>query len=185
VVVDAFSNKYKSVFSLHSFDNAVRQYRRRKVTQLTITPSIAPSNQALSGIGLYVTSSPQGSSAALPEPEDPETASQRSRLAREHLENLPSEILEQARELEERVQYFASLSQGNERAPEDDGMPIPPSLQKLMKDISIIQGVSERVRAEVFGDEEARQTLFMLSVEGSYPCPKFPSVPYAFDRGIA
>jgi hypothetical protein len=90
----------------------------------------------------------------------PDTHSQRlrrSRHAQEHLENLPIEILDRAKELQERVQYFASLKQQRHHKGEGAEHHIPPSLQKLVNDISDTEGVTERVRAEVFNDEDAKQ----------------------------
>jgi hypothetical protein len=155
VVVDAFSAKYKSVLSIRSLEKAIRKYRRRQLS-ISAVPSIAFSVSGLSGLGPYV-SSPPGSETGLPPAGTAdETASQHSRTAREALELLPTEILEQARELEERVKYFATLTQNKE---DRDSSParVPASLQRLMNDIAHAEGVPTSVRHEVFHEEEARQ----------------------------
>jgi hypothetical protein len=165
--VDAFSSKYKSAFSLRAFDKAVRQYRQKRIS-VSAVPTLQVTDSVLAGMGPYITT-PKGSVSSSQLPGVEETASQHSRNAREHLEMLPTEILEQARDLEERVQYFATLRPGGGKPDNEPETPVrvPPSLQKLMDDISHAEGVTERIREEVFKDEEARQVRSFFPLLGT------------------
>jgi hypothetical protein len=139
------------VLSLRTFEKAVRRYRRRTLS-VNAVPSLAYSTTGLSGIGPYAPSL-AGSEPDAAVAED--TASVQSRSAREQLEALPTEILDQARALEERVKYFAAVGQ---RAEDGEEHPeLPASLQRLMDEIAHAEGVSDRVRREVFQDEQARR----------------------------
>jgi hypothetical protein len=160
VVVDAFSSKYKSILNLHTFQKAVKMYRRRHLS-LSVQPTFSIGPPAFSLPGPVITS--QRSELDLnPEPTLPpvpivRTLSEQDRATRENLETLPNEILDQARELEERVQYFAAVTGAKRDLEGETATRVPPSLQRLLNDITHVEGVTHRVRTEVFKDEEARQ----------------------------
>jgi hypothetical protein len=155
-------------------------YRRQRLS-LSMQPTLSIGLPAFTMPGPVV-----ALPAAEPKPEDvpvTRTLSAQDRVTRANLETLPTEILEQARELEERVQYFAALT-GRARDPDgnDTTTRVPPSLQRLLDDITHVEGVTQRVRTEVFKDEEARQVSTLIFVPSHHADDRHPKDPLYAQR---
>ncbi|KZT28027.1 hypothetical protein NEOLEDRAFT_951596 [Neolentinus lepideus HHB14362 ss-1] len=97
---------------------------------------------------------------------------------RQRLEELPGNILEHARTFHEDVQYFVNTTARDMIASDSPAggagpgagvakMRIPSGLKGLLDDIAAAEGIGDRVKTQILQDDEARNTLFMLSVEKS------------------
>lgn len=98
------------------------------------------------------------------------------------LEELPRRILTHARLFHEHLQYFVgpgSVANGSGGPSKDDK--IPQSLKRLMDDISGASKFGERIQKEILQDNEARQTLFTLSIESAWVFTFSALVPFLFD----
>ncbi|KAL0957982.1 hypothetical protein HGRIS_000159 [Hohenbuehelia grisea] len=186
IVSEAYSYRYKHALHKGPFEQAVRRYRAETAAQLSGTPQSQivarhgkrPTNlrlrraqehpgappPVLSGNRVAYASplaSPASRSAdglgPAPQPADAQEAETRTQA---QLEALPHRILEHARSFHEHVQYFVG---GHHHA--QGGSAVPAGVRKLMDDIAGAEKLGERIKEEVLQDEDARQTLFTLSIE--------------------
>ncbi|TFY80973.1 hypothetical protein EWM64_g3038 [Hericium alpestre] len=186
VISDAFSNRYKSMVKNKTFDLAVRRYRQRnrkkrisgvpnKPAMTSSTPSQLPPPKSTQPYGQHQKTSPQSVDEA-------ET------ILLQYYEPLPALMLDIVEHLRRQIHYFAAVNGrgssagvlgqllGGERGVDEDGLlngmqmgefdlAPPDELAALLDEIAGQEGISERLKMEVWNDKNARNTLFMLSME--------------------
>ncbi|KAI0263046.1 hypothetical protein BC834DRAFT_888846 [Gloeopeniophorella convolvens] len=184
VISDAFSSKYRSVTHSKTFDRAVRKYRqgRRKPHRDNVKNSASRSGRSPAQLApalranLARLSSPEAAAparASLPA----QTLTEAESRLRSRMEPLPAMILEEVLKLREHTRYFLvanghadGLSSYADRRGKD-GITLPPEnvvpeeLKKLLDEIAQEEGFGERLKQEVWDDDYARNTLFVLSLE--------------------
>ncbi|KAJ7474538.1 hypothetical protein B0H11DRAFT_2035816 [Mycena galericulata] len=154
VISEAFSSKYHNALHAGVFERAVKRYRRlidekvprgknKRVSPLTTPP--ARSRPTLSA-----------NPSTLDALNDSHTRTQAE------LEALPHKILADAKTFHEHLSYFVG---GGNKVKVDSGDDLPPGLQKLMDEITGAEKLGERIKREILQDEDARHTLFTLSIE--------------------
>ncbi|KAI0056615.1 voltage-gated potassium channel [Artomyces pyxidatus] len=187
VISDTFSSKYKSATHSKRFDTAVRKYReggrqpkreeqprlqrrsgssalvpalRANLTRLTAPKSAGPASRART-----------------------RTLAEAEACLRERFEPLPMLVLEEVQKLREHVRYFLA-SHGHAgglatfgvhpeagsvavAGAEERTYDVQDSLKALLDEIAQTEGIGERLKEEVWQDDVARNTLFMLSLEKS------------------
>ncbi|KZO91976.1 hypothetical protein CALVIDRAFT_601812 [Calocera viscosa TUFC12733] len=74
------------------------------------------------------------------------------------LEALPAELLRQAKNLHEHLNFLSKPPHGAD---------MPPSMQKMIDEIAEAEKLDARMKSSLMEDEEARRTLFMMSYEKS------------------
>ncbi|KZO90531.1 voltage-gated potassium channel, partial [Calocera viscosa TUFC12733] len=74
------------------------------------------------------------------------------------LEALPAELLRQAKNLHEHLNFLSKPPHGAD---------MPPSMQKMIDEIAEAEKLDTRMKNSLMEDEEARRTLFMMSYEKS------------------
>ncbi|TFY70758.1 hypothetical protein EVG20_g2255 [Dentipellis fragilis] len=182
VISDAFSSKYRSALHNKTFDSAVKRFRQHRRGNSEQTPKVGttkppkpPSpveNLAEKKAATLCASGPTESSAL--------TLEEAEKRLNERYEPLPTLILEIVNRFRRHMQYFA-LTNGHStaalhafgRPPQDGEYSIPPpveigppeELKKLLDEIATEEGIPARLKDEVWQDERARNTLFMLSME--------------------
>ncbi|KAJ7154605.1 hypothetical protein C8R46DRAFT_1117876 [Mycena filopes] len=150
VISEAFSSKYKTAMHAGIFDRAVKRYRERA--------------RALARRGKNKLMSPTSPKR----PAFSEHQSTQDVLKDVHtrtqtqLEALPHKILADAKVFHEHLSYFVGA--GN-KVTVDSGDDLPPGLQQLMNEITGAEKLGERIKREILQDEDARHTLFTLSIE--------------------
>ncbi|KAF7309023.1 Tandem pore domain k+ channel [Mycena kentingensis (nom. inval.)] len=138
VIAEAFSSRYHSALHTGVFDRAVKRGANRP--QARGCPIHHPR-----------TTSPQRTPCGTPH----------SRTQTQ-LEALPHKILADAKTFHEHLSYF--VGSGNKPGV-DSGEDLPPGLQQLMDEITGAEKIGERIKSEILQDEDARHTLFTLSIE--------------------
>ncbi|KAJ7150894.1 hypothetical protein C8R43DRAFT_887165 [Mycena crocata] len=149
VISEAFSSKYHSALHAGVFQRAVKRYRERARTlargkNKLLSPT-SPRRPPLSGH--------QSAEDVLNE---------MHARTQTQLEALPHKILADARTFHEHLSYF--VGPGNKMTV-DSGEELPPGLQQLMNEITGAEKLGERIKREILQDEDARHTLFTLSIE--------------------
>jgi len=139
VLQDAFSSKYKSAMHSGVFQTAVKKYRREAKARSEKKPEEEDSGELNIPIRVH-----------------PSAVEESSTRAQKSLENLPSQVLEQARVFHRHVQYLVQAE------PESV---VGPDVKLMLDEISRAQKLDERIKDEILQDEEARNTLSMLSFE--------------------
>ncbi|TCD59999.1 hypothetical protein EIP91_010926 [Steccherinum ochraceum] len=172
VLQEAGSSRYKSALHSRMFDNAVKQFRRRENAE---TNRIA--NQKLSP---YLRQRARKESTVdFPEEIDdadqgeisPETVLAVKEMAQRDLEELPGEIVRQARTFHQHMQFYVKQGHGigvgedGQKEDDDHKAKVPQDLRDLLDEIAKIEGISGRGKREILQDDDARSTLFMLSIE--------------------
>ncbi|OBZ77638.1 Outward-rectifier potassium channel TOK1 [Grifola frondosa] len=181
VLQEAGSSRYKRALHSEVFDNAVKKYRKRQAQEAAkarprshlqdLRSSAAPK----SAPGPHGAPNADGSqrhdlSALYPAIRATKARVEESRgLAQRALETLPDEIISNAKVFHDYIQYFAGEVANKlpdmELADERRSADVPEELRKLLDDIAKMEGISERVKGEIFQDTDARNTLFMLNIE--------------------
>ncbi|KAI0074973.1 voltage-gated potassium channel [Panus rudis PR-1116 ss-1] len=167
ILQEAGSSKYKSAFHFRMFDNAVRKYRKRENEE---TARIAKERIRKPG---RLTSNVQSS-------DDPagqdlqQTVEIAKQKAQGELEKLPGEIIRQAQNFHEHMQYFVNNAEDPQSVYDQtytpgeetsEGSRIPSELKALLDEIAELEGIGARAKREILQDEDAKKTLFMLSIE--------------------
>ncbi|KAK7059765.1 tandem pore domain k+ channel [Favolaschia claudopus] len=148
VISEGFSSKIHSVVHAGIFDRVVDRYRQR-----------AQAVAVRRGKSRIASSQQQPLS---PEKSSEDAIQEAHSRTQTQLEALPQRILSDARTFTEHLSYFV----GSGRKVEvDSGEELPPGLQQLMKDVLGGEKLGERFKREILQDEDARQTLFALSIE--------------------
>ncbi|KAF7291980.1 Tandem pore domain k+ channel [Mycena indigotica] len=151
VIAEGFSSKYHSVMHTGVFDRAVKRYRERA--------------KVIAEKGRKGRTHP-GSGQTPPPLNHHRSREDQLRDAHDRtqtqLEALPHKILADAKTFHEHLSYF--VGSGNS-AGMDSGEDLPPGLQQLLNEITGAERIGERIKREILQDEDARQTLFTLSIE--------------------
>ncbi|KAJ7746481.1 hypothetical protein DFH07DRAFT_832698 [Mycena maculata] len=156
VISEAFSSQYHSALHAGVFHRAVKRYRER--ARVIAEKTRRGKNKLLSS----------GSSGPQSRPPISAHQSTQDALTEAHirtqneLEALPHKILADAKTFHEHLSYF--VGSGNNMTV-DSGEALPPGLQQLMNEITGAEKLGERVKREILQDEDARHTLFTLSIE--------------------
>lgn len=160
VISDAYGSRYKSAMHTPIFNKVVKRYRERArhepgPPQPALRP-VTPSGQPMR---------PRS-----------ETLEESRARAQRQLEELPHKILQDTRTFHENIQYFLNTTArdmiagdsaaGGAGAGSAELQP-PEGLKKLLDDIAAAEGIGDGVKSQILQDEDARNTLFMLSVEKS------------------
>ncbi|CAK5272536.1 unnamed protein product [Mycena citricolor] len=146
VISEAFSSKYHTVLYAGVFQRAVKRYHERARTLADKARRGVKAGIRRPGLSEHISS---------------EELHQRAQV---QLEALPHKILNEAKTFHEHVSYFVGLGP-NGKPGVDVGDELPPGLQKLMDEITGAEKLGERVKREILQDEDARHTLFTLSIE--------------------
>jgi len=139
VLQDAFSSKYKNAMHSGVFENAVKKYRQEAKAWGEKKPEEGD-NEELD----------------VPTRVHPTAVEESSVRAQKSLENLPGQVLEQARVFHRHAQHLVQAE------PEKV---VSPDLKLMLDDISRSQKLDEKVKDEILQDEDARNTLSVLSFE--------------------
>ncbi|KAJ7056198.1 hypothetical protein C8F01DRAFT_993501 [Mycena amicta] len=152
VIAEAFSSKYHTALHTGVFNRAVKRYRERARTMAERSRkgrnNPTPQHEAPPPLNRH-----QSKEDVLRE------VHSRTQL---QLETLPHKILADAKMFHEHLSYF--VGSGNKPGV-DSGQELPPGLQQLMNEITGAEKIGERIKREILQDEDARQTLFTLSIE--------------------
>ncbi|KAJ6608227.1 hypothetical protein B0H10DRAFT_1816320 [Mycena sp. CBHHK59/15] len=158
VISEAFSSKYHTALHAGVFERAVKRYRER-ARAIAEKTRLRGKNKPLS---------PSSTQTELPRPPLLEHLSMEDALSESHirvqaqLEALPHKILADAKTFHEHLSYFVGPGNAISTGSGDD---LPPGLQQLMAEITGAEKLGERIKREILEDEDARHTLFTLSIE--------------------
>ncbi len=141
------------------FDNAVKKYRHKggeeanRVTQERLY-SVSQTRMAAN--------LSQSSHASTPfNGTDPAIVEAARETAQQELEELPSEILRQARTIHEHMQFYVKHGQlGYEQSVmpgEESKTRVPRELKSLLNEIARLEGIGEGAKREILQDEDARK----------------------------
>lgn len=136
VLQDAFSSKYKNAMHSGVFQGAVKKYRQQAKTRSEKKPEDEGNEELNIPIGVH-----------------PSVVEESSTRAQKSLENLPGQVLEQARVFHRHVQYLVQT--------ESEGV-IAPDIKLMLDDISQAQKLDEKVKDEILQDEDARNVSTAL-----------------------
>ncbi|TFK49332.1 voltage-gated potassium channel [Heliocybe sulcata] len=161
VISDAYGSRYKSAMHTQAFNKAVKRYRAR--ARHEPGPPRPVIEATASGQPLRPRSG---------------TIEESHARVQEQLEQLPAKILEHARTFHEDIQYFVNTTARDMIAGDSPAggagaaagtaeLRVPSGLKGLLDDIAKAEGIGERVKNQILQDDEARNTLFMLSIEKS------------------
>ncbi|KAJ7868633.1 hypothetical protein B0H14DRAFT_2729837 [Mycena olivaceomarginata] len=153
VISEAFSSKYHSALHAGIFERAVKRYRERARALAERTRRGKKQGVPISGLPRPPLSEHQSTDDVLKEVHT---------RTQTQLEALPHKILADAKTFHEHLSYFVGA--GN-KVKVDSGDDLPPGLQRLMNEITGAQKLGERIKREILQDEDARHTLFTLSIE--------------------
>jgi hypothetical protein len=154
VLQDAFSSKYKSAMHSGVFESAVKKYRREAKASSKKKPGEEDSEEL-----------------SIPTRVHPSAVEELSTRAQKSLENLPGQVLEQARVFHRHVQHLVQA--------EPEGV-VGPDVKLMLDDIGRAQKLDERIKDEILQDEDARNvstglyfTFYSASITKSAPrrCP--------------
>ncbi|KAI1797989.1 hypothetical protein LXA43DRAFT_1105991 [Ganoderma leucocontextum] len=154
VLQEVGSSRYKNALHSRVFDKAVKNYRRNNKQILDVKHPLSALNRNPG------------------HPTKPNAV--RLREAQEQtqraLELLPCDIVRNAKTFRDYMSFFVSGSPGEiegiAEAGLDIGRPkVPPDMKKLLNELGVIEGISERLKSEILQDDDARKTLFMLGLE--------------------
>ncbi|KAJ6600011.1 hypothetical protein DFH09DRAFT_628154 [Mycena vulgaris] len=151
VISEAFSSKYHSALHAGVFERAVKRYRER--ARAIAEKARRGKNKLLAPVH-HAPLSAHHSTEDMMKEAHTHTQTQ--------LEALPHKILADAKMFHEHLSYF--VGPGN-KVTVDSGDQLPPGLQQLMNEITGAEKLGERIKREILQDEDARHTLFTLSIE--------------------
>ncbi|KAF8217673.1 hypothetical protein K438DRAFT_1795430 [Mycena galopus ATCC 62051] len=152
VIAEAFSSQYHSALHAGIFQRAVKRYRERaRALSEKTRRSRGPSASAVPTRPL-----PSAHKSSEDVLKEVHTRTQT------RLETLPHKILADAKAFHEHLSYFVGAGRQMKVDPSDE---LPPGLLHLMKEITGAQKLGERIKREILQDEDARHTLFTLSIE--------------------
>ncbi|KAK7685004.1 hypothetical protein QCA50_011839 [Cerrena zonata] len=162
VLQEAGSSRYKNALHSRMFDNAVKKYQAKEDKETT---------RILSNKNAYRTrhSSQPGTPHRLDVSEEAVEAAKQE--AQKELEQLPAEIIRQTQNFREHMQFYVNHGQVDSvydqtLAPEENRPPrYPKELKALLDQIGELEGMSAKAKREIMQDEDARKTLFILSIE--------------------
>ncbi|KAG6873892.1 hypothetical protein C0995_009671 [Termitomyces sp. Mi166 len=168
VLSEAYSSRYKSIFTSNLMTQAIKRYQqrarnaareRRQPPSATLTsiPTSGPDSSTT-----YVQPySPLSATTLVPSVPLDAALSDLQKRVTGHLEALPSEVLKHTRTFGEEAQYLieanAGLTQDNEGVPE--------GLRKLMDDVAGVERLGERIKEEILKDADARHKIEEIAEE--------------------
>ncbi|KAJ6572157.1 hypothetical protein B0H19DRAFT_1132741 [Mycena capillaripes] len=152
VISEAFSSKYHVVMHAGIFNRAVKRYRER---------AHAIAERTRRGKIRHSASSPQRPPLSAHQSAEDVLKEVHTRTQTQ-LEALPHKILADAKTFHEHLSYFVGA--GN-KVNVDSGEELPQGLQQLLNEITGAEKLGERIKREILQDEDARHTLFTLSIE--------------------
>ncbi|KAI0747018.1 hypothetical protein C8Q80DRAFT_1220221 [Daedaleopsis nitida] len=179
VLQEAGSSRYKSALHSRVFDKAVKKYRKKQVQEIKQRPRpiIRKDSSGASKLSATAQSTNSAGSSSSHNASRPTVERYREAQAVAHraLEALPTEVVKMSRTFQEHMQFFVSGRADGltalddiEGDPEGDpSLKVPPEMQKLLDELGSFETISERVKADILQDEDARKTLFMLTLERS------------------
>ncbi|KAJ6470255.1 hypothetical protein C8R47DRAFT_1325312 [Mycena vitilis] len=147
VIAEAFSSKYHVAMHAGIFERAVKRYRERA---RAIAEKTRRGKNKEASAQRPPLSTHQSAEDILNEVHTRTQA---------QLEALPHKILADAKTFHEHLSYFVGSGKV------DTGDELPLGLQQLMNEITGAEKLGERVKREILQDEDARHTLFTLSIE--------------------
>ncbi|KZT52621.1 hypothetical protein CALCODRAFT_486969 [Calocera cornea HHB12733] len=152
VISEAYSSRYKTVVVRHGMlDRAVKHMHDQQAKE---EANLRNHTRDRPG-----TPSPRVSfDANTPLATRYQSVSKAIDRAQKDLEALPAELLRQAKNLHEHLNFLSKPPHGAD---------MPPSMQKMIDDIAEAEKLDERMKNSLMEDEEARRTLFMMSYEKS------------------
>ncbi|EIN08970.1 voltage-gated potassium channel [Punctularia strigosozonata HHB-11173 SS5] len=163
LISDAFSSRYKNALHIGVFDRAVKRYRKRRIAQeLASRPRHVPGTMQSAE-----SSEKPGLKRGIQATRLERSTSQSRRNADALLEALPREILGYARTFHEHVRIVMSQPSGpsGRSTRVSTAGDVPDGLRRLLDDIADKEKISDDMKREILSDEEARNTLCMLSLE--------------------
>ncbi|RDX54769.1 hypothetical protein OH76DRAFT_995744 [Lentinus brumalis] len=175
VLQEAGSSRYRSALHSRTFDKAVRKYRKKQIQEGKQRPRPIIGQRA-SGIAEHATSG----SANGHHPHDDvnstvERLKESQEISKKALEALPGEVIKVSKQFHDYMQFFVAggadgtnLLEERDAEGENGNLAIPPEMGKLLDELCDIEGINDRVKGEILQDEDARKTLFMLSLERSF-----------------
>ncbi|KAJ6469379.1 hypothetical protein C8R45DRAFT_1078707 [Mycena sanguinolenta] len=147
VISEAFSSQYHSILHAGIFHRAVKRYRQQahvlaektRRRSRSLSAPLQSRNQSVEDIlnEVHIRTQTQ-------------------------LETLPHKILADAKIFHEHLSYFVGANKNVNVNSTDE---LPPGIVHLMKEITGAQKIGERIKREILQDDDARHTLFTLSIE--------------------
>ncbi|KAI0036228.1 hypothetical protein K488DRAFT_14494, partial [Vararia minispora EC-137] len=174
VISDAFSSKYRSVMHSKTLDRAIKHARKQKRGKARSQPVNTNAGTTNSGPHPHWASSIPPSPIGPPAP--PPTLADVNGQMRQRFEALPPLILEEVHLLRQQMRYFLTANghaHGWSEAASETGLrhrgegSVPESLRKLLDEVTQGGAMTERMKDEIWDDEYARNTLFVLGFEKS------------------
>ncbi|KAG6820922.1 hypothetical protein H0H93_009696 [Arthromyces matolae] len=168
VVSEAYSSRYKSIFTSGLINQAIKRYqdRAREAARERIRPRSATTT--------LVSTRPPDTSTTLVQPQSPFSATtlvpsfplhkaltETEKRVTGRLESLPTEVLEHARTFGEEAKYL--IEPNLELVRDRDGL--PEGLGKMMDDLAGVERLGERIKEEILRDSDARHALLALSID--------------------
>ncbi|KAH9939855.1 hypothetical protein B0H21DRAFT_885240 [Amylocystis lapponica] len=168
ILQDVGELRYKSALHSRVFDTAVKKYRKKQAQESARIPRAHSRLQNVSRLTQAIVGQSDDDGTA-PSPVD--VGASRD-VARRELEALPGKIIQHARTFHDYMQYFVD-ARGSRHPPDSAGAEtgmgmgtdVPGELRHLLDDIAEGEHIGERVKREILQDEDAKNTLFMLSIE--------------------
>ena len=173
---EAGSSRYKSALHSHVFDKAVKKYRKKELQDgkqrprpIIQEPGISDDAERSMPHGDQPEDQHAGPSAAHTDNMKPTNArlNEAHEVSRKALEALPGEIVRMSRIFRNHMQFFAAgradgINPIYEPGDEDEGergekLKVPPEMRKLLDELAEMEGINERVKAEILQDQDARK----------------------------
>ncbi|TFY50356.1 hypothetical protein EVJ58_g11084 [Rhodofomes roseus] len=168
VIEDACSAKYQSAMHSQVFEIAVRKYRKSTADEAIEVPHAEYQLQRTGADRMRNVDAIRKGEVSV-EPEEQSMTTVQAQLEEAHqkahkeLEALPHEIIQQAQTFHDYMQFFAKG--GGHDQEDHDARNVPRALRELLDEIVTNEDVDERVKQEILADDDAKHTLFILSIE--------------------
>lgn len=169
VVQEAYNSKYKNALHIGAFDKAVKRYREKaQISRSTRGAKINLRERARSNADTIVPERDLDPNAESPAESSTQKfdleMSTRETRAQDKLEALPGAILRQAKTFHKYIRAFVDggVIPGGEIGRLSE---VSDGLRGLLDEIAGGGGIGKVSKEEIMQDAEARQILFMLSIE--------------------
>lgn len=175
VLQEAGSSRYKSALHSRTFDKAVKKYRKKQLQEGKQRPRPILNKQNAEKPG-STSGSPHGHQAHAGAKPTAERFKESQEISQRALETLPGEVIKMSKQFQESMQFFVAGGadgtnplQDRDAEGENGDLRIPPEMRTLLDELCNMETINERVKSEILQDEDARKTLFMLSLERESP----------------
>ncbi|RPD57007.1 hypothetical protein L226DRAFT_491051 [Lentinus tigrinus ALCF2SS1-7] len=175
VLQEGGSSRYKSALHSRTFDNAVTKYRKNQLQEGKQRPRPVLNRPSTTGAEKPANGSANGHQPHAEPKAIGERLKESQEISQRALETLPGEIIRMSREFHDYMQFLVSGRadstnplEGGDADGENGNLRIPPDMRNLLDELCNMEGINDRVRGEILQDEDARKTLFMLSLERSF-----------------